>query len=351
MPVTTSNPNKDNLYGDLQRYFENMLERSEKGKIHLGPNDILWERNRHALLGYYLHPFITDTALHSMQLFQNIIKQHGGMHRHQGGVVIYVMEGRGYTIADEQKVDWQAGDLILLPMKPGGVEHQHVNLDPDKPSRWLAFISNAFREHSGYEIVQIKDSSEWKGTEEAGGERKLSRPTEKPQALSAAHHREAQGPRTLLDELFAMRDEFRERNRKGLKVVCGKDLPWETNAQGKMKWYVHPRKPDTCTKTFVLYMQEIPPQGRSGRQKVPGGIAHVVLSGRMVAEVDGRRYECGEMDCIALPIKHRGVEYQFFNPDPKVPCQFIAGSPNFYEILGMDMGSEFEQLEEAPPQK
>ncbi len=145
-----------------------------------------------------------------------------------------------------------------------------------------------------------------------------------------------------------MRDEFRQRNINGLKVVRGKNLPWETNAQGKMQWYVHPRKPDTCTKTFVLYVQEIPPGGRSGKQRVPGGIAHVVLSGRMTAVVDGKSYECEELDCIALPIKHRGVEYQFFNPDPDRPCRFIAGSPNFYEILGVDMGSEFEQLEEAP---
>jgi gentisate 1,2-dioxygenase len=348
MAHSTDNLPKQTLYEALQCHFQNMLQRAETGKVHLRANDILWERNRHAHLGYYLHPFITDTALHTMQLFQNVIKQHGGMHRHQGGVVIFVIEGNGYTIADEVRVDWEAGDLILLPMRPGGVAHQHFNLDPDKPARWLAFISNAFREHSGYEIVQLTDSPEWGEGEKAPAEKDLHRPIERPQMLQAAPRRESETPRTLLDELFAMRDEFRERNRTGLKVVRGKDLPWEQNAQGKMQWYVHPRKPDTCTKTFVLYVQEMPPQGRSGRQRVPGGIAHVVLSGRMIAEVDGRRYECEELDCIALPIKHRGVEYQFFNPDPQKPCRLIAGSPNFYEILGLDMGSEFEQLEEAP---
>ena len=337
-----------NLYAELQDYFQSMLHRAETGRVHLRAADLVWERNRHALLGYYLHPFITDTALHSMQLFLNVIKQHGGMHRHQGGVVIFVLEGKGYTIADEQQVDWEAGDLILLPMRPGGVAHQHINTDPDKPSRWLAFISNAFREHSGYEIVQLKDSSEWQSEAAAA-------PTQPSPGLSVAPKAATPTPRqgerkaqNLLDDLFAMRDEFRLRNINGLKVVKGKNLPWETNAQGKMQWYVHPRKPDTCTKTFVLYVQEIPPGGRSGKQRVPGGIAHVVLSGRMTAVVDGKRYECGELDCIALPIKHRGVEYQFFNPDPDRPCRFIAGSPNFYEILGVDMGSEFEQLEEAP---
>jgi gentisate 1,2-dioxygenase len=336
-----------NLYEELQRYFESMLHRAETGRVHLPAADLVWERNRHALLGYYLHPFITDTALPTMQLFQNVIKQHGGMHRHQGGVVIFVVEGNGYTVADEQTVNWESGDLILLPMKPGGVAHQHFNTDPDKPARWLAFISNAFREHSGYEIVQLKDAPEWQSAEPGEAAEQLKRLGDTAPGGTPAPQRRQTKPQNLLEELFAMRDEFRERNLNGLKVVKGRDLPWENNAQGKMRWYVHPRKPDTCTKTFLLYVQEIPPGGRSGRQKVPGGIAHVVLSGRMTAEVDGRRYDCEEMDCIALPIKHRGVEYQFHNPDRDRPCRFIAGSPNFYEILGLDMGSQFEQLEEA----
>ncbi len=335
------------LYADLQDYFQGMLRRAETGRVHLRATDLLWERNRHALLGYYLHPFITDTALHSMQLFQNVITQHGGMHRHQGGVVIFVVEGQGYTIADEEKVEWESGDLILLPMRPGGVAHQHVNTDPDKPSRWLAFISNAFREPTGYEIVQLVDAPEWQKDSPAQISPVTGAPAQQPRPGAPAPAAEKRRPQNLLDELFAMRDEFRERNRNGLKVVRGKDLPWEVNAQGKMKWYVHPRKADTCTKTFVLYVQEIPPGGHSGKQKVPGGIAHVVLNGRMTAVVDQKRYECTQWDCIALPIKHRGVEYQFFNPDPNVPCRFIAGSPNFYEILGLDMGSEFEQLENA----
>jgi len=76
--------------------------------------------------------------------------------------VIFVLEGRGYSLVEGERFDWEAGDLLLLPMKPGGVAHQHFNLESDKPSRWLAFISNAFREHTGYEIVQIEESPDWK---------------------------------------------------------------------------------------------------------------------------------------------------------------------------------------------
>lgn len=349
MPKTTVNLAEDNLYDALRRYFQDLAQRAENGRVHIPTSDILWERNRHALLGYYLHPMITDTALHTMQLFLNVIKDHGGMHRHQGGVVIYVIEGKGYTIADGDRVDWEAGDLILLPIKPGGVAHQHVNEDPDKATRWLAFISNSFREHSGYEIVQLINSSEWSEGKEGGTQEKFNQSFVKGSMPTTRHQTGGPGARTFLDELFVMRDEFRERALRGLKVVKERDLPWEQNAQGKMKWYVHPRKPDTCTKTFLLYQQEIPPGGHSGKQRVPGGIAHVVLSGRMAAEVDGKRYECGELDCIALPIKNEGVVYQFFNPDADRPCRFIAGCPNFFDVMGVDMAAEFEQLETALP--
>ena len=105
MPKTTVNLAEDNLYDALRRYFQDLAQRAENGRVHIPTSDILWERNRHALLGYYLHPMITDTALHTMQLFLNVIKDHGGMHRHQGGVVIYVIEGKGYTIADGDRVD------------------------------------------------------------------------------------------------------------------------------------------------------------------------------------------------------------------------------------------------------
>ncbi|HLC26965.1 MAG TPA: cupin domain-containing protein [bacterium] len=157
----------ESLYDQLCQYFRDMLHRAENGKVHLKAKEIPWERNRHALLRYYLHPLIKDTCLPTMQVFENVISQHGGMHRHQGGVVIFVMEGRGYSLVDGQRYDWEAGDLLLLPMKPGGVDHQHFNLEPDKPSRWLAFISNSFREHTGYEIVQVQESPEWKGVNRA----------------------------------------------------------------------------------------------------------------------------------------------------------------------------------------
>ena len=54
-------------------------------------------------------------------------------------------------------------------------------------------------------------------------------------------------------------------------------------------------------------------------------------------------------DCIALPLKNFGVEYQFFNFDGQNPARYLTVTPNFFEVLGVDLGSSFEQLEDAWP--
>src|ERR1700719_2851203 len=86
---------------------------------------------RQRKLLFYLDPVtFKDTPLQHWRVFIHDIRTRSGKHRHQGGLVIYVLEGRGYSVVDGERKDWEKGDLVLLPMKPGGVVHQHFNLNP-----------------------------------------------------------------------------------------------------------------------------------------------------------------------------------------------------------------------------
>ena len=96
-------------------------------------------------------------------IFVQDIKVHSGKHRHQGGLVIYILEGEGWSEVDGERHDWEAGDLLLLPIKPGGVEHQHFNTDPDTPCRWLAFIHWPTLDHLASPAEQLEDSPTWGG--------------------------------------------------------------------------------------------------------------------------------------------------------------------------------------------
>ena len=155
----------------------------------------------------------------------------------------------------------------------------------------------------------------------------------------------------LLDALIDLRDRYRRHAERGIKIVRGDDLPWEVNRQGKMRWYMHPAKDDTAIRSLVVYMQEIERGGRSGKQASPGGIVHYMLDGKGYVVVNGKKHAWVKGDCVGLPVLSRTVEYQFFNTGKKRAARFIAATPNLFEVLGVDMGTRFEQLEPASAYK
>ncbi len=113
------------------------------GKVVIRDSDREWEVSPQSpKVKFHLYPpAFTDHALRDWQVFTQDLQQHTGKHKHSGGgVAIFVLEGKGYTIVDGERYDWQEGDLILLPGRVGGVEHQHFNLEPGKSCKWCAFI-------------------------------------------------------------------------------------------------------------------------------------------------------------------------------------------------------------------
>lgn len=117
------------------------IEQQMTGKVVIREKDREWELGRMAKIMYYLQPHtFPDHALRDWQVFKQDIRLHSGSHKHQGGLVIFCLEGKGYTVVNGERHDWEEGDLLLLPCKPEGVEHQHFNFEPGKPCKWIAFI-------------------------------------------------------------------------------------------------------------------------------------------------------------------------------------------------------------------
>ncbi|MBI4334504.1 MAG: cupin domain-containing protein [Chloroflexi bacterium] len=155
----------------------------------------------------------------------------------------------------------------------------------------------------------------------------------------------------LLQSLFKRRDAERERMKKTIKVVKGKNLIPETNAMGIYRWYLHPDIETSAIRTILFWTQEIPPGSHSGKQKHQGGRVHYVKEGKGYTEVDGVKHEWEKGDLILIPIKPNGVVFQHFNTDAKNRAVLVGAEPNWYDALGVDMGSGFEQLENAPEYK
>ena len=54
---------------------------------------------------------------------------HGQKHGHMNSAVFFVLKGKGYDVHDGERIDWEAGDAMIVE---NGCVHQHFNGDPDE---------------------------------------------------------------------------------------------------------------------------------------------------------------------------------------------------------------------------
>ena len=161
-------PTQNNYEIAMQSQRER-AERNATGRVVCKLDDCPQMLTRQGRLRYYLGHTIKDTPLQDWIVFTHEIRTVSGKHRHQGGLIIYVIEGKGYSVVDGERCDWEKGDLVLLPMRPPGVEHQHFNSNPGKPALWMAFIHSPTRDYVASEMTQTEVSPEYKRAQETGG--------------------------------------------------------------------------------------------------------------------------------------------------------------------------------------
>ena len=130
-------------------------------------HDNPWQTSRQGRSKYYLHIEAEEVAVRDWMVFRKEVLTESGAHTHQGGLIIYVLRGSGYSVFDGERLDWKEGDVLVLPVKPGGVEHQHFNLDSTGSSEWIAFVYLPFMHATGSMLTQVKEQTGWQ--EEAAG--------------------------------------------------------------------------------------------------------------------------------------------------------------------------------------
>src|SRR6187551_1154125 len=69
-------------------------ERNQTGRIVCKQDDCPQMLTRQGRLRYYLGHTIKDTPLQDWIVFTHEIRTASGKHRHQGGLIIYVIEGK-----------------------------------------------------------------------------------------------------------------------------------------------------------------------------------------------------------------------------------------------------------------
>lgn len=147
---------------EFRRWRERERLGLEEGKVVIKGKERPYKLHEQGIIREYANNSMIDTATDHWMLFEQRIPKHSGRHVHQGSLCLFVIEGKGYTVVDGVRNDWEDGDLILLPIKPGGVEHQHFNMDESKASRWFAMICRPLREFIGRRTWQREFGPDWK---------------------------------------------------------------------------------------------------------------------------------------------------------------------------------------------
>ncbi|MBI4329883.1 MAG: cupin domain-containing protein [Chloroflexi bacterium] len=178
---------KELLYDVSGRVGNEKVRRMAEGRVVIKGKEREWEQNRQGMVKYLLHMTDWDkVGTPGWHIFMNHIKVHSGRHTHQGGLAIFVLDGKGHTVVDGRKFEWEKDDLILLPIKPGGCAHQHFNEDPGHPAEWIAFQFRTMYEVVSVGRIQNQDHPDWAGRGATGGQ---IRPTPE-----YAGHRGGRGP-------------------------------------------------------------------------------------------------------------------------------------------------------------
>ena len=154
-------PLRSEGYEQLMRSREEFVARQLTKPAVIKDSDREWTLCRQGYVKFYLNPEEhMDTMLQDWCVFQFDVRKQSGKHKHQGGLIIFPIAGEGATEVDGELLEWKAGDMILLPIKPGGCVHKHYQRSKE-PARWLAILYMPQWDHCGSEMTQVELSAEF----------------------------------------------------------------------------------------------------------------------------------------------------------------------------------------------
>jgi gentisate 1,2-dioxygenase len=164
---------KTNFWDELFAMRDRQRENRKNGLQVIKGSQLPQEVNRQGLMRWYMHPAIKDTLLTTHMFFEQEIPpgSRSGRLKFQGEQVMYILEGKGYTLIDGVKHHWEAGDVVNLPLRKQGIVIQHVNSDEQHAAIFVAAEPNLFEctsvdRGSGFE--QIEDAPEYSLSQHRG---------------------------------------------------------------------------------------------------------------------------------------------------------------------------------------
>jgi quercetin dioxygenase-like cupin family protein len=269
-------------------------------------------------------PFLTQTLqVHFVQLPPQS-SNHG--HGHQNEAAFYILEGKGYEIHDDQRYDWQTGDLVLVHTDS---VHRHFN---------------PYDETATALVMKAKCAWMFLGLIQQG----------------------RSGP-VAGEERFGPREDWSQvwtpgvRQRK--KVVSSADAEWQTTPLGEVRVLSSPERGDVRTFSVDAFELKIPAGSRSGKRWHMADEVLYVISGsgyslhwEVEAEIaekyhariakEPTRHELKAGDTLYVP---QNTVAQHFAADG-TPLLMLSGQNRLFKQLGYDNVHFFENAPEYDAQ-
>jgi quercetin dioxygenase-like cupin family protein len=264
-------------------------------------------------------PFLTQTLqVHFVQLPPRS-SNHG--HGHQNEAAFYILEGKGYEIHDDQRYDWETGDLVLVHTDS---VHRHFNPN-DETATAL--------------VMKAKSAWMFLGLIQQG-------------RSGPVRDEELYGPREDWSNIWTPGVQQRK------KVVKPADTVWETTQLGQVRVLSSPERTDVRTFSVDAFELRVPAGSRSGKRWQMADEVLYVLSGsgyslhwHVEAEIAERyyariakeptRHELKAGDTLYVP---QNTIAQHFAADG-TPLTLLSGQNRLFKQLGYD---RVHYLENAP---
>jgi hypothetical protein len=163
---------KRNLFDELLALRDEQREQRENALALVDGEELPWELNRQGYMRWYMHPLMTDIVQRTYIMYVLRIPPHSrsGKQLQQGHEMGFIWRGgKGHSVIDEVRYEWDRGDLLQIPIKVDGCVVQHFN-DSDEPIDIMFCSVNTA--HSalvdrGAGFEQLEDCPEFKAQKRA----------------------------------------------------------------------------------------------------------------------------------------------------------------------------------------
>lgn len=170
--MTTPAGRKDELAS--RNFFDELLALRDEQRSHrttavalVEGEELPWELNRQGYMRWYMHPLMDDLVqrTYMMYVLRLPANSRSGKQLTQGHEMGYIWRGgKGHTIIDGVRYDWDQGDLLQIPIKVAGCVVQHFNDSDEDIDIMFCSVNTAHAAmvDRGAGFEQIEDCPEYK---------------------------------------------------------------------------------------------------------------------------------------------------------------------------------------------